>query len=101
MFSHFSALYSSLISHGEDYTNTSGWRTTFGECFLTIIMFSSQDHEATCEFMKVPCVYPVCGMLVKRCDLAHHLTTECRCRQAKCRFCNAEIRCNSMKVILC
>ena len=62
-----------------------------------IIVFL-QAHSNSCEFLKIPCVHPECGMLVKKADLPEHLENECECRQDTCGFCKGQINLNKMKV---
>lgn len=58
----------------------------------------SQNHTATCEFLKIPCVHPECGVLVKKADLTEHLEKECMYRLEQCRYCQRQINLNRMKV---
>lgn len=51
-----------------------------------------------CEFQKVLCVHPDCGIMVKRADLAEHLENECVCRLVDGGFCHAQITSDRMTV---
>ena len=57
-----------------------------------------QAHTNSCEFVKLPCVHPECGMLVRKADLPQHLETECKCRPETCGFCKKQISLNKLKV---
>ena len=52
----------------------------------------------TCEFLKIPCVHPDCGMLVKKSDLASHLKNECMFRLEKCTLCQRQMALSRIKV---
>ena len=66
---------------------------------LTISLYRFQQaHTNSCEFVKLPCVHPECGMLVKKADLPQHLETECKCRPETCGFCKKQISLNKLKV---
>ena len=49
--------------------------------------------------MKVPCVHDACSMLVKKSELADHLSNECRFRQQKCQRCDEFVAYCEMKVL--
>ncbi|XP_022798755.1 TNF receptor-associated factor 2-like [Stylophora pistillata] len=57
-----------------------------------------ENHTVSCEFLKVPCVHPECGALVKKADLTEHLEKECKCRLEACGFCKKQIKLNTMKL---
>ncbi|CAH3041518.1 unnamed protein product [Porites lobata] len=57
-----------------------------------------ESHTSSCTFVKIPCVHPECGMLVKTGDLPDHLENDCKCRQEICEFCKQSISLNKMKV---
>ncbi|XP_022802121.1 TNF receptor-associated factor 2-like isoform X2 [Stylophora pistillata] len=57
-----------------------------------------ENHTVSCEFLKVPCVHPECGALVKKADLTEHLEKECKCRLETCGFCKKQIKLNTMKL---
>ena len=66
---------------------------------LSVVIFvPSQNHTTSCEFLKIPCVHPECGVLVKKADLTDHLEKECMYRLEKCRHCQRQINLNRMKV---
>ncbi|CAH3023646.1 unnamed protein product [Porites evermanni] len=50
-----------------------------------------EAHTNGCEFLKLPCVHPECGVLVKKADLPEHLENECLYRLVKCPLCHASI----------
>ncbi|XP_022802106.1 TNF receptor-associated factor 2-like [Stylophora pistillata] len=56
-----------------------------------------ESHMNTCEFLKIPCVHPECGVLVKKSDLTSHLENECMFRLEKCTFCQRQIVLSRMK----
>ena len=58
----------------------------------------TQNHMNSCPFLKIPCVYPECGMQVNRADLTEHFEKECKCRLETCGFCKRQINPNRMKV---
>ncbi|CAH3182271.1 unnamed protein product [Porites lobata] len=57
-----------------------------------------EAHTNSCEFVRLPCVHPECGMLVKKADLPQHLETECKCRPETCGFCKKQISSNKLKL---
>ena len=57
-----------------------------------------QNHTNSCEFLKIPCVHPECGMLVKKAELSEHLEKDCECRLENCGFCKRKINHNKIKV---
>lgn len=57
-----------------------------------------QNHTNSCEFLKIPCVHPECGVLVKKADLTRHLESECLYRLEKCDLCQRKIVLSRMKV---
>ncbi|KAL9988487.1 hypothetical protein ACROYT_G002938 [Oculina patagonica] len=57
-----------------------------------------ENHMNSCEFLKIPCVHPECGMQVKKADLTEHLEKECKCRLESCGFCKRQINLNRMKL---
>ena len=66
--------------------------------YSNIFPLFQQAHTNSCEFVKLPCVHPECGMLVKKADLPQHLETECKCRPETCGFCKTQISLNKLKV---
>ncbi|KAJ7369895.1 TNF receptor-associated factor 6 [Desmophyllum pertusum] len=58
-----------------------------------------ENHTNSCEFLKIPCVHPECGMQVKKADLTEHLEKECKCRLENCGFCKSQVNLNKMKVL--
>ena len=68
--------------------------------FFKILFVFLQSHTSSCEFVKLPCVHPECGMLVKKADLPQHLETECKCKPETCDFCKKQISLNKMKVFM-
>ena len=58
-----------------------------------------QGHTNSCEFLKIPCVHPECGMLVKKADLPEHLENECMYRLVECRLCLTQIAFIRMTVL--
>ncbi|KAJ7372394.1 hypothetical protein OS493_019846 [Desmophyllum pertusum] len=57
-----------------------------------------ENHMNSCEFLKIPCVHPECGMQVKKADLTEHLENECKCRLENCGFCKSQINFSRMKL---
>lgn len=64
-------------------------------CFVLM-----QSHANSCESLKIPCVHPECGMLVKKADLPEHLEKTCKCRRVNCSFCGRQINLNRLKVLI-
>lgn len=60
----------------------------------------SQDHAAQCPYTKVQCMYPSCGVLVKREDLSRHLEEECMFRQQQCQYCKLITTADQLKVTI-
>ncbi|XP_022779684.1 TNF receptor-associated factor 6-like [Stylophora pistillata] len=56
-----------------------------------------ESHMNTCEFLKIPCVHPECGVLVKKSELTLHLERECMYRLEKCTFCQRQIVLSRMR----
>ncbi|KAJ7372400.1 hypothetical protein OS493_019852 [Desmophyllum pertusum] len=50
-----------------------------------------ENHTNGCEFLKIPCVHPECGVLVKKADLTRHLENDCMYRLEKCELCQRQI----------
>ena len=67
----------------------------FGHVLLFLLI---QSHTHSCEFLKIPCVHPECGVMVKKADLPEHLEKACKCRLERCGFCKLQINLNKMKV---
>ena len=59
---------------------------------------TTQSHTNSCEYLKIPCVHPDCGMELRKADLTEHLEKECEYRLANCGFCKRQINLNRMKV---
>ena len=57
-----------------------------------------QSHTNNCAFLRITCVHPECGMLVKKAELTSHLNNECMYRLEKCKFCQGQIVFFRMKV---
>ena len=57
-----------------------------------------QAHTSRCEYLKVPCPHQICGIMVKKSDLAEHLQSECVCRSVKCSYCGKDITANKTEV---
>ena len=68
------------------------------ELKVQIIFVSTQNHLKSCQFLKIPCVHPECGMRVTKADLAEHLERDCKFRLENCIFCKRQISLNKMKV---
>ena len=66
-----------------------------------MLIVDLQSHMNSCEFLKIPCVHPECGMLVKKSDLTSHLENECMFRLEKCTFCQRQIVLFRIKVNHC
>ena len=66
--------------------------------FGIVLIIDLQSHINTCEFLKIPCVHPECGMLMKRSDFTSHLENECMFRLEKCTFCQKQMVLPRIKV---
>ncbi|XP_067057955.1 TNF receptor-associated factor 2-like isoform X2 [Acropora muricata] len=50
-----------------------------------------EAHTVGCDFQKVKCVHPECGILVKKTSLPHHLKNECEFRVVTCELCHSQV----------
>ncbi|XP_020607916.1 TNF receptor-associated factor 4-like [Orbicella faveolata] len=66
-------------------------------CQRKIVLSRMKNHTNSCEFLKIPCVHPECGVLVKKADLTRHLESECLYRLEKCDLCQRKIVLSRMK----
>ena len=66
--------------------------------YLDLFFCALQDHTSGCEYLKIPCVHPECGMMVKKALLSEHLKNECLYRLVECELCHAQILLNRMTV---
>jgi hypothetical protein len=57
-----------------------------------------QTHLGECSYVRVACIFPACGVLVKRSDLAFHLENECSERVMTCSYCAISVPLSSLKV---
>lgn len=60
--------------------------------------FYFQDHKESCEQLKIPCVYPECGELIRKPLLSQHLENECPCRPVQCKHCGTQLPLNKLEV---
>jgi len=58
----------------------------------------SKAHTVGCDFQKVKCVHPECGILVKKTSLPHHLKKECEFRVVTCELCHSQVVFCKLKV---
>ncbi|XP_068689556.1 TNF receptor-associated factor 2-like isoform X2 [Montipora foliosa] len=50
-----------------------------------------EAHTNSCEYVKVTCVHPECGAMVKKASLPEHLEKECVFRLVTCELCHSQI----------
>ncbi|XP_015767596.1 PREDICTED: TNF receptor-associated factor 3-like isoform X3 [Acropora digitifera] len=50
-----------------------------------------EAHTVGCDFQKVKCVHPECGILIKKTSLPHHLKNECEFRVVTCELCHSQV----------